>query len=277
MGTGFLNICGAVTTSTGRETVGSAGIDISRYADKQPASSSFLLLEGMNQFAVRLGRRALGIPPEARRRVLPVSIRSCELLIPWEENTCRITGEATQFGRAAMVSMRALSGMPGGFESTVFASAEITVASPEVLGAPAAMGAEIPPVLSAGATSMVQCGQGFETMLFSAQSRIEREIDARPQSVDFRTKERAPLFEDHFPGSPIVPASLLLEFVWTLCRDKVKSGSNSGFCARNVRLMKPLTPGKSYRVEIVQLNSIHQIMFTVRDWSDSVLARGSLA
>ena len=101
---GFLRICGNGEPVESCPNVYHGELNASRFSDAGLVSSPFLLLEGLNQFAVRVGRRSLGLMPDSQTRVLPVSIRSFEAVRAVCRNEkFRVVGETTRFGNSAVV------------------------------------------------------------------------------------------------------------------------------------------------------------------------------
>lgn len=225
MATGFLQMCGPVETAdlAGGIVAGTAELDLFRFRLRGEVRSAFLLIEGINQFAVRLGRRVLKAPDDLSHGVLPVSLRSFRQELPIEESTLTAVGEASVFGASAFVSVSVHAGGRGG--------ARIAVAQ-VVVAAAAAPSARVRPEAKSPA------GAG-RLNVFSL-------TDSKPASVAFGVNGGGEVMQEHFPGNPIVPASLMLEFV---CR-AFGPGPDEMPALRNVRFLKPVVPGGSYRCRI---------------------------
>ncbi len=100
----FLSICGPLRYDAGTATA-TATLDLSRYADYQIGNPAFLLMEGINQFCVRVGRRAMADGIETPPRVLPVAIKKLEVTPMAVSTAYRIEGAGIVFGNTTRVTV----------------------------------------------------------------------------------------------------------------------------------------------------------------------------
>ena len=87
-------------------------------------------------------------------------------------------------------------------------------------------------------------------------------------NISFEINEHCPLLAEHFPGFPVVPASLIIGLTASLLE---KSASYLNLT--NIRFNQPLVPGKEYRCEFKQKNN-EQVMFIITDQHNVVYTKG---
>lgn len=98
----FLSICGPIHYENGTAT---STLDFTRYADWYVSNAAFLLVEGVNQFCVRVGRDAMRDKDGTTPRVLPASIKRLEVASMTMSTSYRITGTGIAFGNTTRVSV----------------------------------------------------------------------------------------------------------------------------------------------------------------------------
>lgn len=98
----FLSICGPIRYENGTAT---GTLDFTRYKDWSVSNPAFLLVEGVNQFCVRVGRNALRGEDGSTPRVLPVAIKRLEVASTTMSTSYRITGSGMAFGNTTRVSV----------------------------------------------------------------------------------------------------------------------------------------------------------------------------
>jgi 3-hydroxymyristoyl/3-hydroxydecanoyl-(acyl carrier protein) dehydratase len=92
-----------------------------------------------------------------------------------------------------------------------------------------------------------------------------------------KVKSGDELFEEHFPGNPMLPASLLLEFVWKLLTRLTHGHLDDDVRFDRVRLARPIVPGGNYFFERHHFaRESRSTMFSLREMDGSVVARGNL-
>ncbi len=64
----------------------------------------------------------------------------------------------------------------------------------------------------------------------------------------FRIPHQHPCFPDHFPGQPIVPGALLLQWIFARVRHHYKN--HTIVSVRSMKFQEPLRPGDSCRLEL---------------------------
>ncbi|WP_342627784.1 hypothetical protein AAC691_17055 [Nguyenibacter vanlangensis] len=136
----FLSICGPLTRDADTMT---AILDLSRYLDWQQADTTFLLIEGVNQFCARLGRELLRGPDGVAPRVLPATIK-------------QLTVDRASDGSADTLIYRA-TGRGQIFGTTVRVEAMLTPASFEASAPPRAA------VLTTVVVAAVETGREAKT------------------------------------------------------------------------------------------------------------------
>lgn len=229
MTTGFLDICGPISVATATSTA-RAVLRSRMYSGWPDVGAIWLALEGLNQFAVRLGRGYLG--SQALDRVLPVGIRSLSVVGPVDASELAVEGTATRFGPT--VRVQATVRCAGGHRDGKAIQADLVVASAGAAGPP--KGAAGSPEGILGAEAGPNDGQ---RVFFPAD----------PTSHDclgkFSLNPRARLLSEHFPGTPIAPGSLALAYIADAFRERLGPGF-SWSRLHGLQFLRPIVPGPVY-------------------------------
>ena len=98
----FLSICGPIRYENG---IATGTLDFTRYADWRVSNPAFLLVEGVNQFCVRVGRNTLRGEDGTAPRVLPVAIKRLEVASATMSTCYQIAGSGMAFGNTTRVSV----------------------------------------------------------------------------------------------------------------------------------------------------------------------------
>ena len=99
-------------------------------------------------------------------------------------------------------------------------------------------------------------------------------IDVPEQTFKFQINGCCPLLDEHFPGFPVVPASLIIGFVQTLVTKFDESKSNQ-LILKNIRFNLPLTAGREYVCQFKEQPS-NTLLFTIKCEGHDVYSRGLL-
>ena len=92
-------------------------------------------------------------------------------------------------------------------------------------------------------------------------------------TTHFHVPATHPVFDGHFPGNPIIPGALLLD--WLLSGLAEKDGKELGRCAiHSAKFLSPVLPGEVLEFQI-ESPSTGRIQFEIRAGSRTV-ATGSL-
>jgi 3-hydroxymyristoyl/3-hydroxydecanoyl-(acyl carrier protein) dehydratase len=239
--TGFLDICGTLAQEAGGVGVVRATADVRpfHYSDSQNVLAPFLVLEGLNQFGVRLGRRALGIPCDSPERVVPACVRRFDCPGAIDRAVYRARGDASPFGDSAIAAVW-------------LESDRGTVASAEVV---AARWRREPPnggcALQGDRTRDCNAGENLfhgasSAGLFTLRSHV-RDVPSNSETFEFAIRGETALLAEHFPSHAIVPGSLLLEFMWRLCVGDEKCADVQ---IQHAQFLKPVLPSEVYRYTI---------------------------
>ena len=114
----FLSICGPLRYDA-RTASATATLDLSRYADWRIGNPAFLLMEGINQFCVRVGRHTMRTGTEVPPRILPVAIKRLEVTPMSVSTAYRIEGTGLVFGNTTRVAVTviAMPDIPAGLDA----------------------------------------------------------------------------------------------------------------------------------------------------------------
>ncbi|ATC96436.1 hypothetical protein [Pseudoalteromonas tunicata] len=122
MNSQFLDICGPLAFNEAGQATGSLRLD--KYQGNMQLTADALLLEGIHQSAVRLGRTVIPNAKQAQARVLPVCIKSFQAFANIELAHYDVHCCAEPFGHSARVKINVFDQR----DNTPLANAEITVA-----------------------------------------------------------------------------------------------------------------------------------------------------
>ena len=270
---GFLRICGNVEPVESSPNVYYAELDVSRFSDACSVSSPFLLLEGANQFAVRVGRRSLGLIQESHARVLPVSIRSFEAMqAASRDEKFRVVGETTRFGNSAVVHANLTRYESTGLEGESVARAEVLVMPVNHEALKIRIGDETTENQLPHKLLRVNPIGDIETLLMRARV-VKSGTDS--QILECVAKEHA-LFRDHFQDCPIIPASLMLELVF-IGVTSVSAGAELRPRLHGIRFMHPIRPNSHFFLHIEKSLKTASSLFRVYNAGGTTLARGEVA
>lgn len=103
MSTQFLQICGPIQRTDHEQ--GWAELDLNQYQGEVEIPAVALLLEGVHQAAVRVGRLLIPQGTAAQARVLPVTVQKFTPLRHEIPRYCRVFVHAVPFGHAARVRL----------------------------------------------------------------------------------------------------------------------------------------------------------------------------
>ncbi len=258
MATEFLSICGPIERqSSNGDDCWRASLDLQAYRDFRDVRPAFLLFEGINQFAVRTARAAVSAAPE--RRYLPVSFKHFREHGRTSAQTYSVIGQAVPLGGPIHVTMTIVCEKTGG---TPVAEAGVTVA-------------EVPPLPGDGASRQdPKPAQPEDAALF----RIEDCTAPQPDMLQFSFAV-APyneLLSEHFPGFPVAPASLTLDFISGQISPHF-GGALQQISLSNTRFNKPLLPGSTYRCRVSRaaLSAPGPLRFEILGGQGDIHVRGT--
>lgn len=229
MALNFLGMCSLpVHTAPARAC---AEIDVKRFSNWRDTPMSALLTEGINQFAVRFARTVLPGVMERRQRVLPVGIRNLQQLGDLGPGPFLVEGDVSQFGPTARVriTVRGMSAVPG----PVLMQAEVAAA---VAGEGAVL------------DGMPAHADNVPPMRWNVKDDPLFRLAASTGEADrfgFEVSPTCPLLEEHFPGFPVAPGSLVLAFVWEQAARRVGVRAPQ-LRIDDARFVRPVTPGVAY-------------------------------
>ena len=101
MSSNFLAICGPLQLQSAQQASGR--LDLAAYQGELKIDAGSLLLEGIHQAAVRLGRTVIQGGTAANARVLPVAVQSFTQLQQLTSQQFEVICQAEAFGHAARV------------------------------------------------------------------------------------------------------------------------------------------------------------------------------
>jgi 3-hydroxymyristoyl/3-hydroxydecanoyl-(acyl carrier protein) dehydratase len=229
MALNFLGMCSLpVHTAPGRAC---AEIDVKRFSNWRDTPMSALLTEGINQFAVRFARTVLPGVMDRRQRVLPVGIRNLQQLAELGSGPFLVEGEISQFGPTARVriTVRNMSTAPGAPLMQAEVAAAVAGESAVLDGTPAHTD-NVPALLWNVA----------EDPLFRLAGQT-----GQADRFDFHVSPGCPLLEEHFPGFPVAPGSLVLAFIWKQAALRIGVRAPQ-LRIDDARFVRPVTPGVAY-------------------------------
>ncbi|MBN8446528.1 MAG: hypothetical protein J0M22_13765 [Gammaproteobacteria bacterium] len=120
MSSNFLAICGPLQLQSAQQASGR--LDLAAYQGELKIDAGSLLLEGIHQAAVRLGRTVIQGGTAANARVLPVAVQSFTQLQQLTSQQFEVICQAEAFGHAARVKVSV------SHAGAAVAAAELTVA-----------------------------------------------------------------------------------------------------------------------------------------------------
>jgi 3-hydroxymyristoyl/3-hydroxydecanoyl-(acyl carrier protein) dehydratase len=229
MALNFLGMCSLpVYHEPGRAR---AEIDVKRFTNWRDTPMSALLTEGINQFAVRFARTVLPGVMERRQRVLPVGIRNLQQLGDLGTGPFLVEGDVSQFGPTARVriTVSRMAAVPGAPLMKAEIAAAVAGEGAVLDGMPGHVD-NIPPLVWNVAADPLFRPTG-------PTGQLDR--------FGFEVSATCPLLEEHFPGFPVAPGSLVLAHVWeqTARRLGVRGAQLS---IDDARFVRPVTPGVPY-------------------------------
>ncbi len=232
MTTGFLEITAPFAPPPGTLRA-EAVLSPCRYAGWREVAPAVLVLEGLNQFAVRLAMHGLARLDEAR--LLPAAVKALSMEGVLDREEMRVEGTAAPFGPTFRVSLTARRADAVG----PVVRAEIVVA--RVAGAP-------PPSAPSGRATPWPGGPsphpGGPPVLAPVPTRSPAEVCA------FRVDPLAVLLAEHFPGFPVAPGSLVVGYVAdALCM--AGSGAPGWTGLRDVQFLRPVVPGQTFSCRLL--------------------------
>ncbi|MBR8845624.1 MULTISPECIES: hypothetical protein [Pseudoalteromonas] len=83
------------------------------------------------------------------------------------------------------------------------------------------------------------------------------------------------LFAEHFPGFPVVPASLIMEMVYTQLAKKLKK-EGCKLLINNAKFLSPMLPAPNYRCELKNKSGA-TYMFTISDSTGKAYNKGIIS
>jgi len=93
---------------------------------------------------------------------------------------------------------------------------------------------------------------------------IFKDIDAHQDGqVSFVLDSEHFLFDEHFPGFPVVPASLIMEFI-NLCVAERYTQEGVKFSISNAKFLNPMVPGNTYTCKF-KVRSSEALFFSISD------------
>lgn len=93
---------------------------------------------------------------------------------------------------------------------------------------------------------------------------IFKDIDAhQDDQVSFVLDDEHFLFDEHFPGFPVMPASLIMEFI-NLCVAERYTQEGVKFSISNAKFLNPMVPGNTYTCKF-KARSNEVLFFSISD------------
>jgi hypothetical protein len=191
-----------------------------------------LLIEGLNQFAVRLGRQCSRHDVASTGRLLPVAIKSLEIAGQVQADEIALRGEVIAFGTTLRIQVS------GRYASTGADVVRATIVVAEV-------GRSETKTMSH--TARATDASGFS----SADSDAAPLLLAAPLSraddaFAFVVNPRCALLNEHFPSFPIAPGSLVIGYVAARFCERLGSAFAWNRLS-DVQFLAPLVPGPTFR------------------------------
>lgn len=94
-------------------------------------------------------------------------------------------------------------------------------------------------------------------------------------SFEFNLDESHFLFDEHFPGFPVVPASLIMELL-SHSVAQIRGYETFKVSVNNAKFLNPMVPGLTYRCEF-RTKSSETLMFTISDKQSKAYNKGLIS
>ncbi|MER2475036.1 hypothetical protein ABR965_22490 [Photorhabdus laumondii] len=218
METHFLAICSPLRFDADR-TMAISTATLSTWHFYQQHTSVSLLLEALNQFAVRYVTSCF--PCGVAQRFLPVMVESFICKVALCCNQMNIQGELELVYNAFRVNCRVYS-----VESQEKVIAQASIIINEV---------ELPDLFS-------------DVLAEGSISSLWQTWQITTQVNGFRLNSRHSLFQEHFPGRPVCPGSLLIDLVLSMVGN---TKSAEIIELHKIKFLKPVTPNRDYVVSVI--------------------------
>lgn len=229
MALNFLGMCSLPVHTTPYRAC--AEIDVKRFSNWRELPMTALLIEGINQFAVRFTRTVLAQVMGSKLRVLPVRIRNLMQLDEPGIGPFLVEGEISQFGPTARVRITVRK--MGSEATPALLQAEVTAA---VAGKVA--------ILNDTAAHVNGMPPSWWHAIHDPLFRLTRPI-GQTDRFGFQVNASCPLLKEHFPDFAVAPASLVLTFIWEQTARHLDVRGKQ-LRIEDARFVRPVIPGVDY-------------------------------
>lgn len=223
----FLNICSPI------DSLATASAKLSRWEGYKNHKSISLLLEAIHQFAVRYATSRHPCAPA--HRYLPAMVEHFESAAEFTEEQVMLEGDIEMLQGSVRVMCRAWS----------YSNHTQLVAEAKIVVHPVPLPVKFtPPVVVNSAIPLWAI------------------LSQNNECCEFLLNGSNPLFNEHFPGSPVCPGSLLIDL---LLSTLLQPTEQKILKLKKVKFLRALLPEKVYRLTLGSADGSQMTNFLITD------------